>query len=79
MFFYIWTGPINDFLSWTGWSPIAKVYMATKIHCNDNDANVDSTINMEVMDIMVVLAMTIFVDKVKMVLLMLITSNSNCF
>ena len=54
-------------------------YMATKNHCNDNDTNVDSTINMEVMDIMVVLAMTIFVDKVKMVLLMLITSNSNCF
>ena len=34
---------------------------------------------MEVMDIMLVLAMTIFVDKVKMVLLMVITSNSNCF
>ena len=36
VFFYFWTGPINDFLSWTGWSPIAKVNRATKIHCKDS-------------------------------------------
>ena len=36
VFFYFCTGPINDFLSWTGWSPIAKVNRATKIHCKDS-------------------------------------------
>ena len=58
MFFYIWTGPINDFLSWTGWSPIAKVNRATKIHCKDSQHGVGGV---------VVVAMMIFVAKVKMV------------
>ena len=38
--FYFWTGPINDFLSWTGWSPIAKVNRATKINCKDSQHEV---------------------------------------
>ena len=46
-------GPINDLLSWSGWSPIAKVYGVTvleiklldfftfKIYDDENSINID--------------------------------------